>query len=96
MPYYKGGHTIWLKLCDQVLNSFTQHPFHTPRQPTKQFQILAVLVSEAVPHLKGGSAALIWPLANEIWVDDFELVSIVASFAWTRRVGQWTSLDQEL
>jgi hypothetical protein len=35
----------------------------------------------------------IWQMANETWVDDFELVSIVACFAWTRRVGQWTSLD---
>jgi hypothetical protein len=38
----------------------------------------------------------IWQMANETWVDDFELVSIVVCFAWTRRVGQWTSLDQEL
>jgi hypothetical protein len=35
-------------------------------------------------------------MANKTCVDDFELVSIVACFAWTRRVGQWTSLDQGL
>jgi hypothetical protein len=65
MPYYKGEHTIWLKLCDQVLNSFTQYPFHTPRQLAKQFQILAILVSAALPHLEGGSAALIRSLGPE-------------------------------
>ena len=29
----------------------------------------------------------IWQMANETWVDDFGLVSIMACFAWTRRVG---------
>ena len=38
----------------------------------------------------------IWQMANETWVDDFGLVSIMACFAWTRRVGQWTSFDQGL
>jgi hypothetical protein len=27
-PYYQGGHNIWLKLCDQVLKSYTKYP-HT-------------------------------------------------------------------
>jgi hypothetical protein len=29
----------------------------------------------------------IWQMVNETWVDDFRLVSIMACFAWTRRVG---------
>ena len=28
----------------------------------------------------------IWQMVNETWVDDFGLVSIMACFAWTRRV----------
>ena len=28
----------------------------------------------------------IWQMVNEIWVDDFGLVSIMGCFAWTRRV----------
>ena len=28
----------------------------------------------------------IWWMAKETWVDDFELVSIMTCFAWTRRV----------
>jgi hypothetical protein len=28
----------------------------------------------------------IWQIANETWVDDFGLVSIMACFAWTTRV----------
>jgi hypothetical protein len=33
-------------------------------------------------------------MTNETCVDGFGLVSIMAYFAWTRRVGQWTSFDQ--
>jgi hypothetical protein len=36
----------------------------------------------------------IWHMTNETWVDGFGLVSIMACFIWTRRVGQWTSFDQ--
>ena len=29
----------------------------------------------------------IWQMVNVTWVDDFRLISIMACFAWTRRVG---------
>jgi hypothetical protein len=48
-----------------------------------------------------GYHSIMWKQAylandNETWVDDFGLVSMMACFAWTKRVGQWTSLDQRL
>ena len=33
-----------------------------------------------------GESKHIWQMVNETWVDDFGLVSIMACFAWTRRV----------
>ena len=72
------------KLCIVVLedhrNNIVQEKDYNTNGVIEMTSILwDIIVSWESKH--------IWQMENETWVDDFGLVSIMACFAWTRRVG---------
>jgi hypothetical protein len=70
MPYYQGGHNIWLKLYYQVLKLYSKHSHISAKTVSSTFLILCCLggCGSAAPGERQShpvTATLKWPLETE-------------------------------
>ena len=71
-------------MCIVVLEDYRNNLVQAKYNNVDTFEEVASMLWDIIDSCE---SKYIWQMANETWVDGFGLVSIMACFAWTRRVG---------
>ena len=76
---FKSGPKLCIVVLEDHGNNLVQEKDNNANRVNKMASMLwDIIVSWESKH--------IWQMAKETWVDDYGLVSIMACFAWTKRI----------